>query len=57
VKDIADQETFVVAVQAKAPSTASCILFQARKSGVSPVLAWSELSLNKKASLAEKLLK
>ncbi|MBU9200382.1 hypothetical protein KTD31_03315 [Burkholderia multivorans] len=57
VKDIEDQKAFAVAVQAKAPGAASGIFFQARKSGVSPALAWMDLPFNKKVSLAEKLLK
>lgn len=57
VKDIADQKEFALAVQAKAPGAASGIFFQARKDGVSPSLAWMQLPLNKRASLAEKLIK
>ncbi|WP_434715841.1 RNA ligase [Paraburkholderia sp. A3RO-2L] len=57
VKDIADQKAFALAVQAKVPGAASGIFFQARKDGVVPALAWREMPLNKKAALAEKLLK
>jgi hypothetical protein len=56
VKGIEDQKAFALAVQNKVPSAASGIFFQARKSGLSPALAWVDLPLNKKASLAEKLL-
>lgn len=56
VKGIDDQKAFAIAVQAKVPAEASGIFFQARKSGVSPALAWVDLPLNKKASLAEKLM-
>jgi len=56
VKDIADQKDFAVAVQAKAPGAASAIFFLARKTGVTPAQAWMGMPLNKKASLAEKLV-
>ncbi|KWA83758.1 hypothetical protein WL29_20555 [Burkholderia ubonensis] len=57
VKGIEDQKAFALAVQAKAPGAASGIFFQARKTGMSPALTWVGLPLNKKASLAEKLVK
>ncbi|KVP17298.1 RNA ligase [Burkholderia ubonensis] len=57
VKDIEDQKAFALAVQDQAPGAASGIFFQARKTGMSPALAWMELPLGKKASLAEKLVK
>ncbi|KVP96935.1 hypothetical protein WJ97_14030 [Burkholderia ubonensis] len=56
VKGIEDQKAFAIAVQAKAPGAASGIFFQARKTGLPPALTWMELPLNKKASLAAKLV-
>lgn len=55
VKGIEDQKKFAVAVQARAPGAASGMFFQARKAGTSPAQAWLEMSLNRRAALAEKL--
>jgi len=57
VKGIADQKAFAQAVQAKVPATASGIFFQARKEGGTPALAWLMMSQNRRAALAEKLVK
>ena len=56
VKDIADQKEFAVAVQARCPAAASGIFFQARKTGTAPQQAWLALPLNKKASMAERVV-
>lgn len=57
VKDIEDQKAFALAVNTKAPAAGTGIFFQARKDKVSPALAWVSMPLNRKASLAEKLVK
>ena len=57
VKHIQDQKAFALAVQKQVPASGSGLFFQARKDGVSPAEAWRAMPLNKRAALAEKLIK
>ncbi len=55
VKGIEDQKAFSLAVQARV-GLGSGLFFQARKQGHTPLEIWRSMPLNKKASVAEKLV-